>query len=103
MNMYVASLAAGVAACSRRASCCRADSVTDIADRRAGAVHRRCRLWRTWLVRWCCAWKKTARLRFKVEDLARELEEARDDALRKRFRGGNRQCLQDRLPGQYEP
>ena len=44
-----------------------------------------------------------ARLRFKVEDLARELEETRDEALKQALRGGNRQRLQDRLPGQYEP
>ena len=35
--------------------------------------------------RWCCACGEDARLRFKVEDLARELEETRDEALKKRF------------------
>ena len=53
--------------------------------------------------RWWPQMHEDARLRFQVEDLARELEETRDEALQETLRGGNRQCLQDRLPGQYEP
>jgi len=43
-----------------------------------------------------------ARLRFKVEDLAGELKDTRDEALKKRFER-KPQRLQDRFPGQYEP
>ncbi len=47
--------------------------------------------------------EEDSRLRFKVEDLARELEETRDDALRKRFEAETANASKDRLPRQYEP
>jgi two-component system cell cycle sensor histidine kinase PleC len=44
-----------------------------------------------------------ARLRFKVEDMANELQQTRDEAPQEAVRSRDRQRLQDRFPGQYEP
>jgi two-component system cell cycle sensor histidine kinase PleC len=81
MNMYVASLAPVSVMISGRflLSSRPADLVVGVL-----APFIALQLWRTGspLV---LRMEEDSRLRFKVEDLARELEEARDDALRKRF------------------
>jgi two-component system, cell cycle sensor histidine kinase PleC len=81
MNMYVASLAPVSVMISTRflLSTRPADLVVGVL-----APFIALQLWRTGspLV---LRMEEDCRLRFKVEDLARELEEARDDALRKRF------------------